>query len=248
MPDARGGHHSCRALLRCHPPPNMHKMTELSRTAAELGFELDTSGAGGREGCIQGCACRPSGLAGRLPAPACRVLYASAALPAELCVPSLLAPPQRAGPLQRSLCALREAASTDPAALEVITLLATKPMQARRGVLGPCAGAARRPAPEGRPAPRSSAATPEPCPPCGCRFCSRPEHALLDLRFPATPSPPRPSAERALLLHRRDPRRVLLAPLCAGGVTLHTLHLTHPVRQAVEPAPAPAALGCPGLR
>lgn len=36
-----------RALLRCHPPPNMHKMTELSTTAAELGFELDTSGAGG---------------------------------------------------------------------------------------------------------------------------------------------------------------------------------------------------------
>lgn len=35
-----------RALLRCHPPPNMHKMVELSRTAAELGFELDTSGAG----------------------------------------------------------------------------------------------------------------------------------------------------------------------------------------------------------
>ncbi|KAL4419743.1 hypothetical protein ABPG75_006841, partial [Micractinium tetrahymenae] len=70
-----------RALLRCHPPPNMHKMVELSRTAAELGFELDTSGA---------------------------------------------------GPLQRSLAALREAASTDPAALEVITLLATKPMQNAR--------------------------------------------------------------------------------------------------------------------
>ncbi len=32
--------------MRCHPPPNMHKMTELSTTAAELGFELDTSGAG----------------------------------------------------------------------------------------------------------------------------------------------------------------------------------------------------------
>jgi hypothetical protein len=37
----------CRALLRCHPPPNMHKMAELSATAAELGFQLDTSGAGG---------------------------------------------------------------------------------------------------------------------------------------------------------------------------------------------------------
>jgi len=36
----------CRALLRCHPPPNMHKMVELSTTAAELGFHLDTSGAG----------------------------------------------------------------------------------------------------------------------------------------------------------------------------------------------------------
>ena len=40
----------CRALLRCHPPPNMHKMVELSATAAELGFELDTSGAGGWPG------------------------------------------------------------------------------------------------------------------------------------------------------------------------------------------------------
>lgn len=35
------------ALLRCHPPPNMHKMVELTATAHELGFELDTSGAGG---------------------------------------------------------------------------------------------------------------------------------------------------------------------------------------------------------
>jgi exoribonuclease R len=37
---------TCRALLRCHPPPNAHKMAELSTVAKELGFELDTSGAG----------------------------------------------------------------------------------------------------------------------------------------------------------------------------------------------------------
>lgn len=70
-----------RSLLRCHPPPNTHKMAELSGTAAELGFHLDTSGAGS---------------------------------------------------LQQSLSALRESAATDPAALEVITLLATKPMQNAR--------------------------------------------------------------------------------------------------------------------
>lgn len=45
-PTRAAARRACRALLRCHPPPNMHKMVELSRTAAELGFELDTSGAG----------------------------------------------------------------------------------------------------------------------------------------------------------------------------------------------------------
>ncbi|KAI3425159.1 hypothetical protein D9Q98_008930 [Chlorella vulgaris] len=70
-----------RALLRCHPPPNMHKMAELAASAAELGFTLDTSGA---------------------------------------------------GPLQRTLTALRESPSVDPGTLEVITLLATKPMQNAR--------------------------------------------------------------------------------------------------------------------
>ncbi|KAL4856961.1 DIS3-like exonuclease 2 [Chlorella vulgaris] len=70
-----------RALLRCHPPPSMHKMVELAASAAELGFTLDTSGA---------------------------------------------------GPLQRTLTALRESPSVDPGTLEVITLLATKPMQNAR--------------------------------------------------------------------------------------------------------------------
>lgn len=37
------------------------------------------------------------------------------------------------------------------------------------------------------------------------------------------------ASERALLLHGRDARRLLLAPLCAGGQPLHTLHLPHPV-------------------
>lgn len=37
-------------------------------------------------------------------------------------------------------------------------------------------------------------------------------------------------AERPLLLHRRDARRVLLAPLCPGRHTLYALHLPHPVR------------------
>ena len=36
----------CRALLRCHPPPNQHKMGELSQLAAELGFPLDVSSSG----------------------------------------------------------------------------------------------------------------------------------------------------------------------------------------------------------
>jgi hypothetical protein len=38
-----------------------------------------------------------------------------------------------AGPLQRTLTALRESPSVDPGTLEVITLLATKPMQVGRG-------------------------------------------------------------------------------------------------------------------
>lgn len=75
-------------MLRCHPPPNMHKMNELSSTAAELGFAIDASGA---------------------------------------------------GPLQASLQALRAGMGADTAALEVLTLLATKPMQVRvcfAGLLG----------------------------------------------------------------------------------------------------------------
>ncbi|GAB4816026.1 hypothetical protein N2152v2_003072 [Parachlorella kessleri] len=69
-----------RALLRCHPPPNQHKMGELSQLAAELGFPLDVSSSGA---------------------------------------------------LQESLAALRSAAGDD-AVIDIITLLATKPMQVAR--------------------------------------------------------------------------------------------------------------------
>ena len=35
-----------RALLRCHPPPNMHKLQELAAVAKDLGFALDIDSAG----------------------------------------------------------------------------------------------------------------------------------------------------------------------------------------------------------
>lgn len=35
-----------RALLRCHPPPNQHKLLELAVVARDLGFTLDVSSAG----------------------------------------------------------------------------------------------------------------------------------------------------------------------------------------------------------
>lgn len=35
-----------RALLRCHPPPNQHKLLELAGVARELGYTLEVDSAG----------------------------------------------------------------------------------------------------------------------------------------------------------------------------------------------------------
>jgi hypothetical protein len=53
-----------RTLLSCHPFPNERKMRELQVAAKELGFELDTSSAGGGA-----MACRPRSFQRGRPAP-----------------------------------------------------------------------------------------------------------------------------------------------------------------------------------
>lgn len=76
-------------------------------------------------------------------------------------------------------------------------------------------------------------------------YAHHPSH-MPHASTPPTLSSPFSPTERALLLHRPDARRVLLAPLCAGRVSLHPLHLAHPVRPRgrSRPAHAAATAGC----